>query len=73
MTTEPLKPRVFEGEAPCERAAAPPTPQVIMTERTDRIVADAAAAGALPAIAAAARAAWCLRARRRSASPSPAG
>ena len=37
MTNEPLKPRVFEGEA---RSAPPPTmPQVVMSERTDRVVA----------------------------------
>ncbi len=37
MTTEPLKPRVIEGEA----RAVPPRamPQVLMSERTDRIVA----------------------------------
>jgi putative membrane protein len=36
MTKEPLKPRVFEGEA----RTAPPrsTPQVVISERTDRIV-----------------------------------
>jgi putative membrane protein len=37
MTTEPLKPRVFEGEA---RTTPPPTtPQVLVSERTDRVVA----------------------------------
>lgn len=37
MSTEPLKPRVVEGEG----RSAPPrsTPQVVMSERTDRIVA----------------------------------
>jgi putative membrane protein len=37
MTTEPLRPRVFEGEG----RTTPPrsTPQVVMSERTDRVVA----------------------------------
>ena len=47
MTTEPLKPRVFEGEA---RTAPPPTtPQVVVSERTDRIVPAWPAAPPIPA------------------------
>jgi putative membrane protein len=36
MTTEPLKPRVFEGEG--RTAPARNTPQVVLSERSDRIV-----------------------------------
>ena len=37
MTTEPLKPRVFEGEV--RPAPLRNTPQVVMSDRTDRVVA----------------------------------
>lgn len=47
MTPEPLKPRVFEGEA---RSAPPPTtPQVMISERTDRVVATQPPPKTLPA------------------------
>jgi len=36
MTSEPLKPRVFEGDAPV--AAPRSMPQVLLTERTERVV-----------------------------------